>query len=290
MAAAVGLCRRCCHFQSVVGVVAGAIGGCQQYFETYRKGLEPGNYEQMLIDTQRLEKVIKRQFGTNSFNYGLALKQLGVAYDELGRYSEAKAKYEQTLAIYGKTIGPNQRQYANALLVLGNANVSLAEYLDAIKNFKRAIPILEKGRDEFSRTDLAATYTGLGNACRLLAMYNESEQALRQALTIAQKLSQPTSGLIPAIEVNLAAVFLELARYDEAEKLFQEARPTAVARCRTCPRCRDTWWFRNALRNRGQICGIGELHSACTSDVEKNGAGWPRGSEFDGEFRECISE
>jgi tetratricopeptide (TPR) repeat protein len=80
-----------------------------------------GDYEAALVEARRLEAGVRKQFGVSHENYAVALNNLAVVYDSLGRYTDAESAYRRALAIKEKALGKNHLDLASTINYLANA-------------------------------------------------------------------------------------------------------------------------------------------------------------------------
>jgi protein O-mannosyl-transferase len=131
-------------------------------------------------------------------NNFMAHGQLAVAFEQQGRFGEARSQYEAVLRL--------QPEDVNARNLLGSLLLRMDRTEDAIRQFQEAV----KSRPEFAEAhnNLAYVYRGQG---RLAEAAREYQEAVR---------------LNPAdfrIRLNLAAVMLSQGQGDEAIRQLQEA-------------------------------------------------------------------
>jgi CHAT domain-containing protein/tetratricopeptide (TPR) repeat protein len=190
------------------------------------------------------------------FRVGRALNNIGEAFRNLGRYSEALKAYEQALAIAqevgdqkgegialnntGLVFG-NQGRYAEAQKTLQQAllirrevedragegdtfnNIGIVyhyqgRYSEALEAYGQALAIAGEVED---RDKEGNALNNIGEVYRMQGRYGEALDALQQALAIAQAIKDRAGEGIT--RNNIGLVYYRQARYDEALEAYQEA-------------------------------------------------------------------
>ncbi|MGD0784834.1 MAG: tetratricopeptide repeat protein [Sedimentisphaerales bacterium] len=129
-------------------------------------------------------------------NY-IAYNNLGIAYNDIGRYPEAIEEFGQAVKI--------RPHYADAYNNRGAAYDDIGRYPEAIEDFSQAIRI---------RPD-AEVYTNLGIVYRRLGRYAEAIDAYKQAINIKPGLAEAYN--------NLGFAYSGLSRYAEAIDAYKQA-------------------------------------------------------------------
>ena len=105
--------------------------------------------------------------GPNHLEVAHVLSNLGMLYDDLGRYAEARPIYERVVAIREATLGSSHPDVANILINLASLYHHQGRYAEAVPLYRRSLDIrrAELG-PEHSDTSLALENLIL--ACELL--------------------------------------------------------------------------------------------------------------------------
>ena len=103
----------------------------------------------------------ERVFGAESKETGVALFDLGLAYDGLGDYAKTRDLLQRALPIYEREHGSDGAEVASTLANLGNAYGDLGDPAKQRDMLERALAIKERayGRDQ---TEVAITLYNLG--------------------------------------------------------------------------------------------------------------------------------
>jgi len=128
----------------------------------------------------------------------LAYRNLGAAYDGLGRHQDSVDAFRQAIRI--------EPDFAEAHLGLGVAYGKLGRYQDAVEAFKQAIRI---------KPDLADAHYNLGAACGKLGRYQDAVESYNQAIRIEPDFAEAYLGL--------GVVYGKLGHYQDAVEAFKQA-------------------------------------------------------------------
>ena len=167
----------------------------------------------------------QKRLGPDDPETGFALNALGAVRLEQGRYREAEHLLGRAVAIQTKTSGEDV-ELAKLLANLGRARQELSQFEAAEELFKRAFAIYAEGLIE--PWSVGHTFTNLGGLYRQQGRYREAEEAHQKALAIYVSAERGGYGdrqlpWVPMSLNNLANVYMDLARYDEAESLLKQA-------------------------------------------------------------------
>ncbi|HYO72481.1 MAG TPA: serine/threonine-protein kinase [Archangium sp.] len=151
-----------------------------------------------------------------------SLNDQAIAFQEMGRYEEARTAYERVLELRRKVLGPEHPKVIAALNNLGVALGALGKYEEARAVYEQALDLRRKtlGPDN---PLVANSYSNLGTALGQLGKHDEARELYEHALAIRKNalgLEHPDV----AISLNNLAVALnDLGRYEEALRLLEDA-------------------------------------------------------------------
>lgn len=183
-------------------------------------------YEKGVIYSQKgdlqtsLEQFYKaNELSESTGNTGMAntsLNSIGLVYNDLGKYEEAKVAFEKALVGYEK-LNITSEHLGDTYNGLASAYKYQKQYDDAIKNFDKAITVYKDNTSEF----------GIAIASFNKALiYNERKQ-FNDALPLLnlayekQKANGFSTELIQTIS-SLAEAHFELGNYEKSELLLNE--------------------------------------------------------------------
>lgn len=167
-----------------------------------------------------LPSIARLPNGDRSPLYAQVTNNLGWALKSQGNYADARARYQQALAIREQL--NDQLGVAETLNDLGQLERSAGMFDAAISAFERALEIRRATRGEH-HTATAATQTGLGSTLRQAERTAEAEPYLRAALeTRLHVLGAEHPDTVVSMN-ELGLWLLDTNQFDEAERLLREA-------------------------------------------------------------------
>ena len=147
---------------------------------------------------------------------------LASAFELQGRFSEARALVERTLAEQEKLVGPDDPGIVASLNELASLCEQMGEYPKAEALYRRALNLQEKATGE-DRPDIASTLEKLAGVLQSQYRYGEAELLLRRALTVHINSSGENSIWTAVTQDNIASVYRQQRRYAEAEPLYKRS-------------------------------------------------------------------
>ncbi len=181
-----------------------------------------GNYSAALVEAQKVEAMAKARFGVNHANYGAALNNLAMVYNEQGKYADAEDLFKRALAIYEKTRGASPPTVASTINNLAALYDEQGKYADAEGLYKRALAIREKALGKDHR-DVAHTLHNLGVVYKEQGKYADAEGLYERALSILEKTLGKDHPEVATSLSSLAGVYKDEGKYADAEGLYKRA-------------------------------------------------------------------
>ena len=175
---------------------------------------------------ERLLHEREKRYGPEDTETGFALNALGVVRLEQGRYREAEPLLSKALAIRTKASDEDDAELARLLGNLGRAKQELSRFDAAEELFKRALSIYANALVQ--PADVGHGFTNLGGLYLRQSRYAEAEEAYLTALAAYKNAERSAArgSRLPWVAKslnNLANVYIDLAKYDEAESLLKQA-------------------------------------------------------------------
>lgn len=152
-------------------------------------------------------------------------KQLNRQAEQLfqeGRYSQAVALAEQSLAIRENALGPAHPDVAESLNNLAALYATQVAYARAEPLYLRALAIRQKALGP-DHPDVAETLNNLAVFYYEQGAYANAEPLYQRALQIYEGIRPPDEGAIARISSNLAQVYRDQGAYVKAEPLLLRA-------------------------------------------------------------------
>jgi tetratricopeptide (TPR) repeat protein len=187
---------------------------CQNLAECYRiqkkYDLAGPLYDQALV-------ILGEAYGPRDIRVAFALHNVAGYYFAQKNWDKASQYYEQALQVKIASVGPGHTETSNTQFHLAEVRWAQGKRKEAIKLAKQSLDALEQQQ----ASDAACTRRRM----RLAEMYieennfSEAEPLLKKVLTAAK---MEGIGRVPAAE-KLARALKELGKYEEAEKLLEDA-------------------------------------------------------------------
>jgi CHAT domain-containing protein/tetratricopeptide (TPR) repeat protein len=152
----------------------------------------------------------------------LALRQVGLAYMNLGQLSEAQAALEETVEIRLRVQGDRAPDTANALVSLARLQERQHNLAKATETWKRALDVYRRAGDA-DRSEMAGCVHSIGRCVSLQFQYEKAAPFLEEALAMRRKIFGDDDAATAASAFALGNCYLYLHRYSEAERLGLEA-------------------------------------------------------------------
>ncbi|WP_052518497.1 tetratricopeptide repeat protein [Archangium violaceum] len=151
-----------------------------------------------------------------------SLNDQAIAFQEMGRYEEARAAYERVLEIRRKVLSPEHPKVVMALNNLGVALGALGKYEEARARYEQALELRRKmlGPDN---PLVANSYSNLGTAFGQLGNHEKARELYEHALAIRKNALGLEHPDVATSRNNLAVALNDLGRYEEALKLLEDA-------------------------------------------------------------------
>jgi tetratricopeptide (TPR) repeat protein len=152
-----------------------------------------------------------------------SLNQVGMVYDDLGKFADAIRQFRRALAMVESMEGKDNLNYA---VLLGNLAADYGE----LKQDKTARPLLREAIDIYVRHDatgdprLAIARIGLAQSDMNSGRYRDAQELLEQALAVLRLQQQASWRRQTAITLNNLGVVHRLQKHHaESEPLFLQS-------------------------------------------------------------------
>lgn len=151
-----------------------------------------------------------------------SLNDQAIAFQEMGKYEEARTRYERSLALRQKVLGPEHAMVAISLNSLGSVLSAMGRYDEARDSYERALAIRRKtlGSDH---PLVANTYNNLGTAFDAMGKYEEALAEYEHALAIRKNALGLEHSDVASALTNMGTALDALGRTDEAMRVYEQA-------------------------------------------------------------------
>ncbi|HEX7184698.1 MAG TPA: serine/threonine-protein kinase [Thermoanaerobaculia bacterium] len=150
------------------------------------------------------------------------LNQLGVVYEEEGKYPQALARQRESLEIRRRLPGISKAELAASIADFGVVLFQIGRYPEALASFEEALA-LQKDELGAQHPEVGSTLNRIGGVLYTQGRYEESVVRLREALAIREAALGPVHRLVADTLNNLANSLDLLTRYEEALACYQRA-------------------------------------------------------------------
>jgi len=178
-----------------------------------------GDFESAKLWYERTAGTMRAALGPEHRETLMAVKDLGMAWNNLGEYAKARALVDDALAIRSR----QEPQHADVAILrhnLGAIDWQLGNYTAARDSFTAAADGLARafGGDH---PHVASALEGLGVIQHQLGEHAESRTTLRRVLAIRENVLPPGHPLIGQTYVNLGDVLMSMGDYPSALRAFE---------------------------------------------------------------------
>ncbi|QRK08492.1 serine/threonine protein kinase [Archangium violaceum] len=151
-----------------------------------------------------------------------ALNTEAIVFQEMGRYEEARTRYERSLELRKKALGPEHAKVAASLNNLGTVLGEMGKYKEARASYENALLIRRKALGS-DHPLVALSYSNLGTALGAMGRYDEARDWFEHALAIRKKVLGLEHPDVASSLTNLGTALDPLGRYEEAVTLYEQA-------------------------------------------------------------------
>ncbi|MCG8418531.1 MAG: tetratricopeptide repeat-containing serine/threonine-protein kinase [Proteobacteria bacterium] len=151
-----------------------------------------------------------------------SLSSVAGLFQRVTRYREARAKYEESLAIRERVLGPDHLEVAMTLNSLAWVLDEMGHYEQALTNQQRALTIREAALG-FEHPHVAESLHSLANTLGEMGKYEEARVRYRRALSIEEKTLGPDHPDVATALGMLGHMRYKLGRYEQARANHQRS-------------------------------------------------------------------
>jgi len=188
--------------------------------------LELGRYDEAELLFKQILKTDEALVGPNDPEVARSLINLAALYSAQGQYDKAEPLQKRALAIYEKTFGPNYPKVA--ALRLGKAATPFNKGVDYAKKGQYGAAIASYKEAIRLKPDYAKAHNKLGWAYYKNSQYDKAEPHYKRALAIREKTLGPDHRRVANVLKNMAKLYREMGRDDEAKKMLVRAKRSAL--------------------------------------------------------------
>jgi serine/threonine-protein kinase len=179
-------------------------------------GDKQAQYDKALEMWLPLEAAVERT-GDDGLR-ALALNNLGVVFWSMGRYEEARDRFERSLALREKVLPPDHTDMADSLGNLGVVLWEMGHYPEAWVLQERVLAIRQKVLGP-EHPAVAETLSNLGTVASRQGRYEEARALHERALAIREKALGPEHIHLTYTLGNLAVLLVDMGQYEESRAM-----------------------------------------------------------------------
>ena len=122
-----------------------------------------GRWEEAVPLNKDILEQVAAEYGKTGNEYAAALKNLGMIYDNIGRYSDAEPLYDQALSICRRVLRADHPNTAGSLNNLAGLYRAQGRYAEAAPMLKEAVEIMDRvlGAEHPNTKIMRENYEGL---------------------------------------------------------------------------------------------------------------------------------
>ncbi len=185
---------------------------------------EQGKYAESAATLERGLRIFQRVHGRNAEILRVWWNQLGVVHGGLGEHGKAAKCYQESLRLARKHLEPSDPEFTRLLANLAQAYADAGRPDRARKMFEECLANHERA---FGPEDPGLVPVLHGLACQATEEGDPEEAAdlYRRALALLRR--GPNDPDYPRIVRNLGATYTAMGRFDEADRLYDDAQRRA---------------------------------------------------------------
>jgi tetratricopeptide (TPR) repeat protein len=180
-------------------------------------------YRKAAVELERALELGKRVWGEEHGRIADMLQLRSAIRSDLGDLDGAEADIRHALELNRRVRGPRHASVASTLDGLANALESRGKRAEAIEIYKEALGIWESIGVEKNGFDVAYVLNNLGYTLQHMDRFAEAEPYMKRAVEIRRRLLPPDHPLLVASIFNLAWIYYEWERHEQALPFWRES-------------------------------------------------------------------
>ena len=152
---------------------------------------------------------------------GLYLNQLGVLYNNLGKYSKALSSFERSLEIMKVALPPSHLDLAKSYNNIGLVYKNMGQYWKALSAYERSLEI-QKAALPPNHPELAGSYNNIGVVYMNMDEYSQALSYYEQSLEIKKVALPPNHPDLATSYNNIGLVYKNMGKYSKALSFYEK--------------------------------------------------------------------
>ncbi|CAJ1966087.1 unnamed protein product [Cylindrotheca closterium] len=171
---------------------------------------------------QRALEIRVKALGPEHPDTASTYNNIGVVFQNQGKYEDALEQYQRALEIRVKALGPEHPDTASTYNNMGIVFQNQGKYEDALEQYQRALEIYVKALGP-EHPDTASTYHSMGIVFQNQGKYEDALEQYQRALEIRVKALGPEHPDTASTYHSMGIVFLNQGKYEDALEQYQRA-------------------------------------------------------------------
>ncbi|CAB4023367.1 Nephrocystin-3 [Paramuricea clavata] len=173
------------------------------------------------VEFHNMNLQISRGFDAQNYECSI-LNDLGLLYQKMGDYEQAKDYHQQALAIKEKQLSPDNVNVALSYSNLGTVYRAKDE-LDQAKDYHERALAIKKKQLSPDHVDVARSYSNLGTVYRAKGELDQAKDYHERALAMKEKQLSPDHVDVARSYSNLGTVYRAKGELDQAKDYHERA-------------------------------------------------------------------
>ena len=173
------------------------------------------------VEFHNMNLQISRGFGMQNYEHSI-LSELGILYQDMGDFGQAKDYHQQALTIKENQLSPDHVDVAFSYHNLGRVYHAKGELDQAKDYYERALAIREKQLSP-DHVDVARSYNNLGTVYHDKGEIDQAKDYYERALAIREKQLSADHVDVAQSYNNLGAVYYDKGELDQAKDYYERA-------------------------------------------------------------------
>lgn len=164
----------------------------------------------------------EEQGATTDVNYFRTLANLGLLYEQMGRYTQAQEYTDRALQLRQEHMGEQSAAYIASLNNKAVLTLNLGKYNEAETLSKKAEELLQSNSDT-KEMPYAIVLNNRAVLSQTMGRYEQAIALMDDVLATAEKSLGEKDGTLLQLMTNKALMLQDFGRYDEAEATYLKA-------------------------------------------------------------------
>ena len=175
-----------------------------------------GRTDEALEESRKSNQIRLRTVGPGHLHYGRGLTRLAQILTDAREFEEAERTARESVRIVQAAVGRVNANSANALNTLGRVQLIWGRGAEAEATFREALSVSMELHESDTHPTIAGQRLNVAAALYLQRKFEQSEKYYKAALEVFVENYGTTHTAVALVHGNLAALYLDMERYEEA--------------------------------------------------------------------------